>query len=286
MAVTIDCCALETIIFNVNLALNEITNDVKNLKITRTRLQEVTELKVNELKLFLDENKVCICKSPERGSLVTEFSMAPPNIPEMNENVENKANYLYQADSSINVSNFSSVANNNVDLCNKNSQPEMTSEVRNVIHDKEYSNKTERICRFFIRRKCKYGLKGAGCPFKHPDKCHEFLKNGLCQTRQCAFYHPKICYSSKNDRCCLDTNCLYTHLPGTRRKLPPSSITPSSAPHLKDYQNFPTINNTDLNSAASAVFLEKKLDMLQEQMNKLFSIVTPKMNYNNLRFQQ
>ena len=82
------------------------------------------------------------------------------------------------------------------------------------------------VCRFFKTKSCKYGAKGAGCQYLHPQKCLSYLKHGTKGKRgckkgdKCDRYHPKLCFDSANRGVCTREDCKYHHLKGTRRTEP------------------------------------------------------------------
>ena len=69
------------------------------------------------------------------------------------------------------------------------------------------NSKSKAICRYFLRRKCKYGVVGKDCKFEHPKLCYKYIRNGSkhggCKKIDCQYYHPKLCINSIRDRACL-----------------------------------------------------------------------------------
>ena len=98
---------------------------------------------------------------------------------------------------------------------------------------------SEKTCTYYKQNTCRYGVKGTGCPFKHPERCQKLLKHGTAQPtgcnkgKKCELFHPKICPTSITKRECFDPRCHLSHIKGTNRnpKLQtkkPSGSTPSA----------------------------------------------------------
>lgn len=85
------------------------------------------------------------------------------------------------------------------------------------------SKTNDQICRFYIKGKCKYGLKGRDCQFIHPKPCTKLLKYGNKQPRgcnlgtKCQSFHPRMCSSSITRGECFNLDCKFTHVKGTKR---------------------------------------------------------------------
>ena len=78
------------------------------------------------------------------------------------------------------------------------------------------------ICKFFLSKKCKHGIKGAQCKFKHPTICKTLLEHGNSEKgckkgESCSEFHPKMCYNSLKNKECFFKNCRYYHVKGTKR---------------------------------------------------------------------
>ena len=78
------------------------------------------------------------------------------------------------------------------------------------------------ICKFFLSKKCKHGIKGAHCKFKHPSICKKLLtygtsEKGCSKWENCSEFHQKMCFSSLKKNECYVANCRYYHVKGTKR---------------------------------------------------------------------
>ena len=88
--------------------------------------------------------------------------------------------------------------------------------------DKDQENK--KICIHYKRNQCKYGMRGNGCPFFHPERCKKLMQYGTSKPdgcnlgRKCPSFHPKICPSSITKHECFDAKCKLAHIKGTKRK--------------------------------------------------------------------
>lgn len=81
-------------------------------------------------------------------------------------------------------------------------------------------NNKAKICSYYQKNKCKYGVSGNGCAFRHPRWCQKFMtngRNGCDYGRDCKFLHPQVCYSSKYQGECLKKDCKFAHMKGTKR---------------------------------------------------------------------
>ena len=78
------------------------------------------------------------------------------------------------------------------------------------------------LCKFYRNNKCKYGISGKGCQYRHEPPCSRIIKHGLggrygCNSK-CEKFHPKMCRTSLQNRECFRDNCTFKHLPNTKRK--------------------------------------------------------------------
>ena len=126
-------------------------------------------------------------------------------------------------------------ASETVVIENESSQVDAThSEHRNSTEQTRQPRQAEegqrkKICRYYKTKTCRFGAKGVGCGFRHPDKCIKFMKHGdksnkgCKKGKKCTMYHPPLCWSSKNEGWCDRENCKFQHLQGTqfvRRDVP------------------------------------------------------------------
>ena len=105
--------------------------------------------------------------------------------------------------------------------------PQFQSSLDSSINKSPLLNKeNQKICVFYRNNRCKYGIKGKGCPFLHPERCKKLMKHGTRQPngcnlgKSCTSFHPKLCDSSITKKICYDDNCTHTHIKGTQRKRP------------------------------------------------------------------
>lgn len=84
----------------------------------------------------------------------------------------------------------------------------------------------EKVCHFYQKGTCKFGRKGADCPFAHPRACRKLLLHGNKGTKgcklgtKCTDFHPRMCSNSITRRQCFNERCLLVHVKGTIRKRP------------------------------------------------------------------
>ena len=105
--------------------------------------------------------------------------------------------------------------------------PVSTVSTSSVDRTKEEGGKNEEsikkpICKFFLHKKCKFGIKGEKCKYTHPTLCKKLLKFGHSEKgckmgNKCEFFHPKMCNQSLNKRECKFENCRFYHVSGTKR---------------------------------------------------------------------
>ena len=88
-------------------------------------------------------------------------------------------------------------------------------------------------CRFFTNARCKHGLSGKNCKFKHEKVCKKFFNNGrdrrygCTKGRNCELFHPKMCFNSLDHKTCTRPNCKYYHIRGTDTSQRPPNTTNS-----------------------------------------------------------
>ena len=75
------------------------------------------------------------------------------------------------------------------------------------------------VCRHYLRKNCRHGIRGVDCLFQHPKICFKWQRNGSgrggCNKENCSFLHPKLCQQSLGSRTCNRRVCKYYHLKGT-----------------------------------------------------------------------
>lgn len=104
------------------------------------------------------------------------------------------------------------------------------------------------VCNFYKKGKCKYGITGKDCRFKHPKICTKLLRHGNKSPKgcnagtKCNMFHPRMCSSSIRKGECFNTNCTFTHVKGTKRDpvLKNHTNTQQSLDFLKILDNFRT----------------------------------------------
>lgn len=81
-----------------------------------------------------------------------------------------------------------------------------------------------RVCRYYRRGHCKYGVSGKGCSYGHPKPCQKYVSHGprdergCTLGRNCPIYHPVLCRNSVQKRECFKEECKLTHIKGTKRQ--------------------------------------------------------------------
>ena len=89
--------------------------------------------------------------------------------------------------------------------------------------DEHSGQQNEQICRFYRKGKCKHGIRGRKCHYKHPKACPKLMKHGNkgpkgCDAgSKCPMYHPRMCASSIKQGQCFNEACTFVHIKGTRR---------------------------------------------------------------------
>ena len=114
--------------------------------------------------------------------------------------------------------------------------------------NKENDSTEKPICNFYKKGKCKYGIRGKNCQFKHPKICPKLLKhgnkspNGCNAGTKCTMFHPRMCSSSIRKGECFNLDCTYTHVKGTKRDpvINQSNNTKQTQDFLKILDNFRT----------------------------------------------
>ena len=85
------------------------------------------------------------------------------------------------------------------------------------------------ICIHYRQNKCKHGIGGQGCTYRHPKPCRRYMSHGTdaalgCHLgNKCDKFHPLMCRDSLLTRACYTPNCRFVHCKGTKRKMDTSS---------------------------------------------------------------
>ena len=80
-------------------------------------------------------------------------------------------------------------------------------------------------CKYYLNSRCKHGVSGKECKFKHQKTCRRWLnygnhkKYGCTLREKCENFHPKLCWSSLNSRTCTNQTCIFNHIKGTKREV-------------------------------------------------------------------
>ena len=78
------------------------------------------------------------------------------------------------------------------------------------------------ICKFYIKKCCKHGLRGSNCNYTHPAPCKKYIENPENGCRpECTNYHPDIRKYSRKLRKCYNVNCYRIDVKGTMLKRSP-----------------------------------------------------------------
>ena len=110
-------------------------------------------------------------------------------------------------------------------LDDTNGNEDQNNQNVNTIVNSDSSKKPEAatasICRYYIKRECKYGRAGNECKFRHPKICPRFSKDGdrkagCKKGSSCSDFHPKACWESMERKECSRIKCRYFHLNGTK----------------------------------------------------------------------
>ena len=82
---------------------------------------------------------------------------------------------------------------------------------------------SDKVCGFYSRSCCKFGSKGEGCSYSHPNKCFKWLKRGLAgcsKGADCEYYHIKLCKSAAKGADCTNDKCTLPHVAKPTNKKP------------------------------------------------------------------
>ena len=106
------------------------------------------------------------------------------------------------------------------------------------------------VCIHFKRNRCRHGISGKGCNFRHPKICKKYTtygdkhKYGCSKGPKCEFLHPKMCRNSINNNECLNKDCKFMHKKGTRRvetKKDNTPVQPMSNLDIHNVREFPPL---------------------------------------------
>jgi len=160
------------------------------------------------------------------------------------------------------------------------SSPDASNVARQSKEDKNSggTSKSQKICKFFIQKKCRHFKNPHKCAFLHPLKCEVFMKFGKkakanpngCDQVKCDKYHPKLCRLSVKSKTCDKAKCTFAHLVGTKHiKTPKSAEIHSTNKKLKNQSDKSVSNMSQNQSFLDVHKILQRLDELQAQMNNL-----------------
>ena len=106
-------------------------------------------------------------------------------------------------------------------------QDSITIKNKSAKTDNKKLDQTKRkLCKFYLHKKCKYGINGNGCSFDHPKKCFKFVrdgtnkKGGCNKGKDCNYFHPPLCKSSLKGGYCDKSECRFFNIRGTKFRNP------------------------------------------------------------------
>jgi len=145
----------------------------------------------------------------------------------------------------------------------------------NSVHKREDSTVLAPICKFFLKKKCKYGTKGnknGHCQYRHPRKCGKYMRHGPlskknkegCDVKTCSSFHPRLCQSSVKSKICERESCDLSHIVGTKRS-PAVNAHPSQSTGTKE-ENIGQLPFLEIQSRimTSLESLNKRLQALEQ----------------------
>lgn len=191
-------CALQTVIINVQNALHEMNEVTKNLKITRASLIQVIHNKINELNDFINEKQPCDSKFSESPSI------EPPTRESMINDLEPMRNTITDPE-----------ITSNIDLTIFPPPDDTSNSVNKFPQSPKSAARQVNICKFHIKKSCRFGPNGIGCKFTHPQICSSLYSSGECLNNQCCSSHPTMCRNSLNSKHCHQRHCGFLHVEGT-----------------------------------------------------------------------
>ena len=196
--------------------------------------------------------------------------------------------------------------------------PDVSQQRDQESDDSEDSDEPRRICKFYIRGKCKFGstgTRGGTCRFEHPEPCKPFSHHGAtsrgCQDDRCTLWHPPLCRRSTNYRKCFRQDCHFWHLRGTIRRPPvaeggfnPQQPAASSNPAVNNHQPpaanvYPAANPAWQQQPAAAqanqevshqnrvsAQIQLQLQSAEQKQNTFLEQMREEMNQMKIAFQQ
>ena len=125
------------------------------------------------------------------------------------------------------------------------------------------SEKSPKICSFFMKGKCKHGARGKECKFTHPPLCKKYMNYGNKDSRGCKGgcnkLHPKLCPKSLTTKGC-DRNCSYFY---HAKRLAKSSLQPTKPNDVAKNKRRNKHKNQSSTSKSEALSSSDFLEILQ-----------------------
>ena len=163
----------------------------------------------------------------------------------------------------------------------------------------------QRICSFYRKGTCRFGISGRGCSRSHPKPCRRFMQHGNRNPRGCSSgsdcpkFHPRVCSSSLSRGECLNEKCSYPHIKGTRRLNTPVIRSPDRRQFNRRHQmedsemgEKGTYNKEDFLSALAVLKMElvdsfeRKLQTLQAQIQQVGTADATQFYHQTYRYPQ
>jgi hypothetical protein len=122
----------------------------------------------------------------------------------------------------------------------------------------------DKVCGFYARSCCKFGSKGEGCSYSHPNKCYKWLKRGLSgcsKGTDCEYYHAKLCKSAAKGVECTNEKCTLPHVAKLTNTLPGPRVQWPGPGRVELTKVLPTKVLPSSNSGSNNTFAKAKANM-------------------------
>lgn len=177
---------------------------------------------------------------------------------------------------------------------------ETVDERGSSVRENKTAQKSTQVCKHYLKKKCKHGMKGEECEFLHPKLCRKYMKfgdkkRGGCKKGMgCTYHHPALCWKASNGSQCRRETCKFLHPKGIKSKNTSDAVPIRGNPAMirtsipdvprRRTENSPIVvqNNSDVRAESSTLrdeyqnvenggFLElrRQVQLVQEQLSEL-----------------
>ena len=161
-----------------------------------------------------------------------------------------------------------------------NNQTRQRERTASVDDNETNPQKSNVVCTFYEKGKCKHGRKGKNCKFLHPKMCRKLLEHGTkkkrgCTRNDCPDHHPPMCETSLKNGTCFKSACKRRHVRNTVFKKAPHASHNAGAEVKQACNEVTPTENTVLKDFLEQALAQFKVDIFKEMETKMQTAFIP-----------